>query len=273
MKYMFLLISFFVTFLKLSNAYALANCNIYNFDHVIKNDENNTQITKIIDNKPLDKKHINNEVILCKGYNHVNTNKKIISLTFDDGPSKQYTEQILLLLRNNNIKSTFFFVGKNVKDYPEIVTMLYKNGHVIANHTHNHSRLSDLSEDEIKNQIVKCNLEIKKIIGVSPLLFRPPYGSCSINSINVVRNLNLHTIMWSAMVDDYRIQGNSAEKIAHGILNLVKPGSIIGMHDGGGKRDNTVAALKIIIPTLKNQGYKFVTIPELLNISAYQISD
>ena len=210
---------------------------------------------------------------MCKGYNHGNTNKKIVALTFDDGPSKKYTEQISILLRDNNIKSTFFFVGKNVRDYPEIVAMIYKDGHIIGNHTYAHSRLNDLSENEIKNQIIKCNSEIKKIIGVSPVLFRPPYGSCSINSINIVRDLHLETIMWNAMVDDYRIHGNNSEKIARGILNLVKPGSIIGMHDGGGKRDNTVGALKIIISTLKDQGYKFVTIPELLNIPAYQVSD
>jgi peptidoglycan-N-acetylglucosamine deacetylase len=209
----------------------------------------------------------------CKGVSILPSSAKEVALTFDDGPSETYTRQILKILKENNIRGTFFFVGKNVAAYPQIVKEVYYSGSVIGNHTYSHSHLNRLNGDDIEQEITKNSALIKKTIGVSPLLFRPPYGACSNGSVRVAKNLNLKTIMWTAMVDDYHVDRTSAEKIASEILALVHPGAVIGLHDGGGNREKTVKALQIIITSLQKKGYEFVTIPELLGVTAYSLSD
>ncbi len=206
----------------------------------------------------------------CKGTSSLhNTTRKVVALTFDDGPHEKYTKQILEILRLNDIKGTFFFVGKNVKQYPEVVKAVYLEGSVVGNHTYSHHQLNRLAGEGMEQEMTKTGELINKTIGVYPALFRPPYGACSAGSVRVARNLHLKTIMWSAMVDDYHVDRTTSVKIASQILNLVHPGAIIGLHDGGGKREKTVEALQIIIKVLKSEGYEFVTVPELLNIQPY----
>ena len=205
----------------------------------------------------------------CGGFNSAHTTKKVVALTFDDGPSKKYTEQVTKVLELNGIRGTFFFIGRNVGEYPQIAREAYKKGHIIGNHTYSHYHLNRLTGESIEYELTKSAEEIKKAIGVYPLLFRPPYGACSAGSVRVARNLGYKTIMWNAMVDDYHVDRTTPEKIASKLLNLVRPGGIIGMHDGGGNREKTVAALQMLISILKNEGYEFVTIPELLGVQAY----
>ncbi len=209
----------------------------------------------------------------CKGVNIFHSAKKEVALTFDDGPSKIYTPRILEILKRNNIKGTFFFVGVNINQYPEIVQEAYRNGNVIGNHSYSHKHLNRLDGEDIEHEMRSNSAIIKKTIGVYPLLFRPPYGACSAGSVRVARNLNLKTIMWTAMVDDYHVDRTSSEKIATQILELVYPGAVIGLHDGGGNREKSVEALQIIIDSLRKNGYRFVTIPELLGVRPYAISE
>jgi len=212
-------------------------------------------------------------ITTCKGISSLHTTKKVVALTFDDGPHKKYTEQILEILRLNNIKGTFFFIGKNAEEYPGIVRAAYRGGNVIGNHSYSHYHLNRLAGEEIEAQLAKTSETIRRIIGVYPLLFRPPYGACSAGSVRVAKNLHLKTIMWNAMVDDYHVDRTTSEKIAYTILKLVHPGAIIGLHDGGGNREKTVEALQIIINVLRSQGYEFLTIPELLDVQAYAVPD
>ena len=205
----------------------------------------------------------------CKGIGSADTHQKIVALTFDDGPHKKYTDKILAILKMNDIKATFFVVGKNVEAYPEVVKATYAGGHVIGNHTYSHYYLSDLSGDKIEEELTKANQIINKVIGVSPFLFRPPYASCSAKSVRVTKRLDLKTIVWAAAAAEYYPDRTSSEKIAAEIVKLVKPGAIILLHDGGGNREKSVEALPIIITALRSQGYEFVTVPELLNIKAY----
>ena len=203
----------------------------------------------------------------CRGISSANTRQKIVALTFDDGPHRKYTDEVLAILRMNNIKATFFVVGKNVEESPDVVKLTYAEGHVIGNHSYSHPYLSSLSGDEIETELTKTNGIINRVIGVSPFLFRPPYGSCSPKTARIARNLDFKTIMWSA---DYRMDLITAsEKIANEIVSHVRSGAIILLHDGGGNRENVVEALPIIIRALRNDGYEFVTVPELLNIKPY----
>ncbi len=205
----------------------------------------------------------------CRGIRNADTTKKIVALTFDDGPNNGYTREILEILRENNIHGTFFMVGQNVTEYPKVVQEAFLDGNIIANHTESHHNLANLEGEAIEQELVQGSQAIHKVIGKKPLLFRPPYGSCSIKSFRVARNLGLKTIMWSSITDDYHFKATSPTKIASEIISLVGPGAIITLHDGGGNRQKTVEALAIIIKELKGKGYEFVTIPELLGIAAY----
>ncbi len=208
----------------------------------------------------------------CKGISSLHgTTRKVVALTFDDGPSKGYTEQILKILKSNKIRGTFFFVGKNVRAYPDIARAVYREGNVIANHSYSHQYLSPLDDEEIEWELIRTSKIVKQTIGVYPLLFRPPYGACSQGSVRVAKNLNFKTIMWSAVAEDYLSDRTTVEKITSLILGSVHPGAIILLHDGGGNREKTVEALKIIINALLSEGYEFVTIPELLDLQPYYI--
>lgn len=204
----------------------------------------------------------------CKGINHLQTKRKIVALTFDDGPHKIYTKQVLQILKKHNIKATFFLIGVNIDGNENIVRKMAEEGHVVANHSYAHYHLPTMSADEIKRSLITTSKSIANIIGEYPILFRPPYGACSRQSVKTIKDLGYKTIMWNDMVDDYN-PNTTTQKITMGIINLAKPGAIIGMHDGGGNREKTVATLPIIIKTLKSQGYEFLTIPELLGIDPY----
>ena len=161
-------------------------------------------------------------------------------------------------------------VGKNVESYPDIVKTAYLDGNIIGNHTYSHFYLSHLSEDEVRTELSKASEAICKIVHKYPLLFRPPYGACSYSSTAQIGSLGFVTIGWCAMTNDYDVDHTISTKIAEDILRYVRPGGIIGLHDGGGNREKTVQALRIIISELKAQGYEFLTIPELLSIDPYR---
>lgn len=213
----------------------------------------------------------NNSVVTraCRNTGKLETTRKIVALTFDDGPHEKYTGEILDILQQNNVKATFFVVGKNAKRYPNIIKKIYMSGHVIANHTYSHNDLTMLSDDEIETEITMASRVVYKIIDEYPMLFRPPYGACSTKTAKVVCGLGFRTIAWSDVANDYDIK-ITYEKIANNIIDNVQPGAIIVLHDGGGKREKTVKALSIIINALRDKGYEFLTIPELLGIEAYR---
>ena len=206
----------------------------------------------------------------CYGYCSIKTSKKLIALTFDDGPDAIYTKKIIDVLSNYGIKATFFMVGQNVLKHPELVIVAHLQGHIIANHTFSHRKLSTLDKLAVEQEILDGNYAIFEVLGKYPLLFRPPYGACSKLSHETVEDLGLHTIMWSSTTDDFNVKLTSPEKIANEVLGLIHPGAIVLLHDGGGKsRQKTVDALGLIIKELQKRGYKFVTVPELLKLEPY----
>lgn len=207
---------------------------------------------------------------ICRGIERAKTTKKIVALTFDDGPHQKYTKEILEILKQNNIRATFFVIGKNAQRYPDIITAAYKNGNIIGNHSYSHFYLTNLTDDEIKFELSRTSQLVHTIIKEYPILFRPPYGACSYRSARITQQLDFVTIVWNDMTNDYDVKQTTHEKIAADIIKNAKPGSIIGLHDGGGNREKTVAALPIIINALKIAGYEFLTLPELLDIQAYR---
>ena len=192
-------------------------------------------------------------------------NRKVVALTFDDGPNPTTTNQALDTLSKYGIKATFFVLGKNVSGNEEILKRMKADGHVIGNHSWSHPVLSKLSLDEAKKQITDTEAALTKVLGSSSKLMRPPYGAIT----DDIRNsLDLSFIMWD--VDSLDWKSKNEASILTEIQREVKNGSIILMHD---IHAETVNALPKVIDYLKGQGYDFVTIPDLLDsrLRAHQL--
>lgn len=202
------------------------------------------------------------DIIIKKG----NEDEKIIALTFDDGPDEVFTPQVLDILKKNDVKATFFLVGENLKQNKEIVKRQFEEGHEIGNHTYTHINVAKSGYDKVYEEITKTQEEIKEIIGVEPKLFRPPYRAMSRNMCDIIKNKNMNIILWSNL--DPRDWSNpGVYSIVNTIESKVGNGNIILLHDYNNLRNSksqTIQALESVIPYLKEQGYKFVTISELI---------
>ena len=201
---------------------------------------------------------------LYKAY-YEKKNRKVVALTFDDGPNPATTNQALDTLSKYGIKATFFVLGKNVSGNEEILKRMKADGHVIGNHSWSHPVLSKLSLDEAKKQITDTEDALTKVLSSSSKLMRPPYGAIT----DDIRNgLDLSFIMWDVDSLDWKNKNEAA--ILTEIQREVKNGSIILMHD---IHAETVNALPKVIDYLKGQGYDFVTVPDLLDsrLKAHQL--
>ncbi|RUT01535.1 polysaccharide deacetylase [Dulcicalothrix desertica PCC 7102] len=190
---------------------------------------------------------------------------KVIALTFDDGPAPKYTQQILEILKQENIKATFFCVGEMVHYFPQLAKQEVAEGHVIGNHTWHHW-LQKMNSQVAANEIESTATAIFEATGVKTSLFRPPYGALNNGVADYAKKNNYAVLMWSDDSQDYRRP--SVARVVNNVLREAKPGGMVLMHDGGGNRTQTVAALPKIIANLKQQGYRFVTVPQLLAIQA-----
>ena len=190
----------------------------------------------------------------------VNPKNKVFALTFDDGPWPEYTRKILAILKANKVKATFFMVGQEVSRRPEIAREVRDAGHSIGNHSWDHP---SRPRDPIA-QVMRTDAIIKKELGFRPTIFRPPYGIMKNGMAGQAMKLHDPVLLWSADSEDWKKPG--ADKIVSNVVNYAHPGGISLMHDGGGARYQDVEALPIIISTLRSQGYRFVTIPELLKL-------
>lgn len=185
---------------------------------------------------------------------------KPFALTFDDGPWPHSTRAILKILAENDVKATFFMVGEEVSRRPEIAREVRAAGHAIGSHSWNHpSRPRDAVA-----QIQRTDAVLKKEVGITPTMFRPPYGLLKNGMAGQAMKEKQAILIWSADCADWKRPGSA--HIARMIIGQASPGGIALMHDGGGDRSQTVAALPVIIRDLKARGYYFVTIPELLRL-------
>ncbi|WP_179075774.1 polysaccharide deacetylase family protein [Nostoc sp. C057] len=189
--------------------------------------------------------------------------QKVIALTFDDGPWPESTAQVLDILKKNQIKGTFFVVGENVKNFPNLLKQEIAEGHVIGNHTWHHW-YQFLNPQAAAYEIDHTEDIIFKTTGLKTNLFRPPGGVMHNGVVDYARNSKYAIILWSSDSVDY--SRPAVSKLISNAFGEAKPGGIVLMHDGGGNRSRTVQALPEIIANFRNQGYRFVTIPELLQI-------
>jgi peptidoglycan/xylan/chitin deacetylase (PgdA/CDA1 family) len=198
------------------------------------------------------------------------TTEKVVALTFDDGPSKEYTPQFLTVFKKYNAKVTFFVCGGWVKVNPDILKMEYAAGHEIANHTYTHPLLSKMSEGAIIRELTRTSDIIDKTIHVYPIVMRPPFGASSPAVNSAVAKLGFHKVTWTFLVNDYDYKKTTSDRIASQIIANAHPGAILVMHDGNGNRQKTLDALPKIIETLRDRGYRFVTVAEILHVKPYR---
>jgi len=200
--------------------------------------------------------------------------QKIIALTFDDGPHPKFTPQILDLLNKYEAKATFFVLGKHVQLYPEILSKLITEGHDVGNHTFTHIDVRRSSYTKIKEEFENTQSIIFQTAGKKPSLFRPPFGFLSEYTLQVIEETESKIVLWSANQDPKDWKGLYYKEIANHILRNIGNGNIILLHDYVSTRESqTVKALSIILPELVEQGYRFVTISELLEISGCSCSE
>lgn len=192
----------------------------------------------------------------------IKTTEKIVALTFDDGPHKKYTVEVLDILEKYDAKATFFVVGQHAEKNPEVILRMYEDGHELANHTYTHPIRSSVKK--ILKEIELTNDTIFSITGYSPVLFRPVEGQYTDALVNAVTKEGFKLVMWSWHQDTEDWRNPGVRKIVNTVLNGTKQGDVILFHDGGGNRAQTVKALEEIVPELQKQGYKFVTISELM---------
>lgn len=196
------------------------------------------------------------------------TDQKRIALTFDDGPDPRFSNDVLDVLKHYNVPATFFVLGSKAVANPEIVKRMQNEGHVIGNHTYAHPNLVEEADLEtLEREVTRTEDALNEIIGYRTKLFRPPFGFLYNELVEKLGNMNYYVIAWS--VDSLDWQEDPPEVIASKVVDNIHPGAIILMHDGAessGDRTNTILSLQQIIPILQDQGYEFVTVPDLLNI-------
>lgn len=184
---------------------------------------------------------------------------KYIALTFDDGPEPNSTNRILETLDQYDAKATFFMLSNKVEANPDLANKVADNGHEIANHSVTHADLGKLGRNQIRNEMINSKEKIENITGVTPTLFRPPYGSKNEMVHEVASETDQSIALWS--IDTYDWQHLNPNATFEKIQNNVKPGSIILMHD---IHQQTADALPRVMEYLDEQGYEFVTMSELL---------
>ncbi|WP_082063197.1 polysaccharide deacetylase family protein [Paenibacillus sp. IHBB 10380] len=187
----------------------------------------------------------------------VETMEKKIYLTFDDGPDPLYTPQILDILRENGVKATFFLIGEKVLKYPELVKLIYSEGHAIGNHTYTHPFLVLCDESKIKEEIEMTEAAIRSVIGDGTSLFRPPYGLVNEKVVHYISELEYQIIMWSKELEIFDWSLPGVDNMINLVLEKWERGSILLFHDGGGDRTETVECIEKLIPLLHSKGCTF----------------
>jgi peptidoglycan-N-acetylglucosamine deacetylase len=190
---------------------------------------------------------------------HVETENKVVALTFDDGPTKN-VDQLLPLLDQYKAKSTFFLIGQDIEKHPESAEKLVEAGHQIGNHTYSHKRMVLKSPSFIKEEIEKTDELIRKAGYEGEIDFRPPYGKKLIGLPYYLNKHNRETIMWTLEPETYY---TSAEDKVNDVVENIQPGSIILLHPMYDQSGETIQVIEDILQKLTDEGYTFVTVDEL----------
>lgn len=198
----------------------------------------------------------------------VETKRKAVAFTFDDGPNPLYTPQVLDIFRQAGpkAKATFMLIGTQLEQSPETARQIHEEGHEIANHTYTHPHLTELSEEECREELLRNEELILKTIGVKPKVMRPPYFSYNDEVARIVGELGYLAVAGAVNGEatDWEMPG--VQHIVDKTREKVQPGSVLLFHDGYDDRSQTIEAVRILVPELIAEGYELVTVSELLGL-------
>jgi peptidoglycan-N-acetylglucosamine deacetylase len=196
-------------------------------------------------------------------FNSVHVDGPYIAMTFDDGPSAKLTPKLLDLLAAHHIKATFFVIGENVAEYPEIVARAAHEGHEIGNHSWSHPNFAKMSDEGVRRELRRTEDAIKSAIGARPTLLRPPYGSLTARQRRWIHDeFGYQIILWD--VDPYDWKRPGAAVVCNRILKETRAGSIVLSHD---IHPGTIEAMPRTLDQLEAKGFKFVTVSELIRMA------
>lgn len=207
--------------------------------------------------------------------NHGPRDVRRVALTFDDGPSQPCTDDLLEVLDRHGVKGTFFCVGVNVEHHPDTVRSMWSTGHVVANHSGTHTRKEGLKLGRSTAHITQGERAIVDVLGVRPRLYRPPWGWLTPWEGRRLAAEGYTIIGWDVYTLDWKWPELDGGVIAEKAAQDTRPGSIICMHDAKAweprwDKKETARAVDRLIPALRDQGYEFVTVADLLGIEPYQ---
>ncbi|MET3807774.1 peptidoglycan/xylan/chitin deacetylase (PgdA/CDA1 family) [Nakamurella sp. UYEF19] len=201
------------------------------------------------------------------------THQKVIALTFDDGPNEPFTSQIADFLHEHGITATFFQVGRCVARFPDVPAALIEQGHVIGNHSYSHAMGRCVRPAAQRTETAVTQEILTRVTGRTPMLYRPPWLLRTPALFKTLRGHGLQAVS-GEFAHAFEVFQPSARRIATRALAKARPGAILIFHDGfdsrGGDRAMTVAATKIVVGALLDQGYRFATVDDLLGIPAYR---
>ena len=184
-----------------------------------------------------------------------------IYLTFDDGPFPAQTKRLLKVLERNGVQATFFVLGQLAAQHPEVVQMEKAAGHAIGNHTWDHRDLTRLSTSGIRRELVRGGRGIRSATGVTPRCMRPPYGATNASVRSVNRSLHLKQVLWDVDTNDWRLP--STNTLVRRLMSA-RPGDVVLMHDGGGSRSRSIAAVARALPRMIKRGDQFAPVQACL---------
>jgi len=193
-------------------------------------------------------------------YSAVHVDGPYIAMTFDDGPSEKLTPELLDILAQYDIHATFFVIGKNAAEHPEILQRAVREGHEIGNHSWSHPAFAKMSDEKVRAELQKTDDTIRAALGGRPVLMRPPYGSITARQKKLINaEFGYRTILWDVDPLDWKRPGPAI--VTHRIVTETRPGSIILSHD---IHPGTIKAMPATFDQLQAKGFKFVTVSELI---------
>jgi peptidoglycan/xylan/chitin deacetylase (PgdA/CDA1 family) len=190
-----------------------------------------------------------------------------VALTFDDGPQEGVTEKILDILEREKVPATFFVQGRKVVKNPELIRRMAASGHEIGNHTYHHTRLTDVGNRRMLDEVEKTSQLLFELTGSLEYLFRPPHGKTTREKTKILTDLGYLTVLWSVNADDYYVEGRGIRtpvSIAKRVVGRAHNGAIILMHDNS---QQIVTALPLIIEGLRKKGFAFTTVSGIRTVA------
>lgn len=193
---------------------------------------------------------------------HADTKKKLVALTFDDGPDPRFTPEVLDILKQYKVPATFFVVGQSCEKYPEIIKRQVAEGHEIENHTYTHPDLRKDNALRTEEEIFRNQEVLMRLTNKQPHYFRPPKRLFTNKTVEIANVNGYQVVLWTVCVEHHA--SKTVNDMANRVIKKARPGAIILAHDGRLDRSRTVEALPLVIQGYQNQGYRFVRLDELL---------